>query len=196
MKNKVERIYRKKLINCFVVSVDETHEIVDKVCTKCEGTGKLKHFSHVDNGICFKCGGSGKGNRVKIKKQTLKEIEDFKQKLKDKIENEKDEWRENAKIVSYNNCKNEIGVFKNTETVYIVMENNSYYIKDELKAMGAKWGNKIRRWYFEEKPNTNYKLKEINLQDFIVFSDNTNPDIVNVYSVMWREVYEKCESKF
>jgi hypothetical protein len=28
-------------------------------CLKCNGTGRLAHFAHVDNGRCFTCGGSG-----------------------------------------------------------------------------------------------------------------------------------------
>jgi hypothetical protein len=30
------------------------------VCPKCEGTGKLHHYNHVDKGICYKCKGFGK----------------------------------------------------------------------------------------------------------------------------------------
>lgn len=35
----------------------------DKVavdCSRCNGQGNFKHFSHVAEGDCFKCGGSGK----------------------------------------------------------------------------------------------------------------------------------------
>lgn len=28
-------------------------------CSKCNGTGNLKNYSHVMNGVCFKCNGTG-----------------------------------------------------------------------------------------------------------------------------------------
>jgi hypothetical protein len=33
-------------------------------CTRCNGTGNLKGFSHVRGGICFRCEGSGKEPRT------------------------------------------------------------------------------------------------------------------------------------
>ena len=29
-------------------------------CNKCNGTGKIEVFKHIQNGICFECGGCGK----------------------------------------------------------------------------------------------------------------------------------------
>lgn len=29
-------------------------------CKRCEGTGRLAHFGHVNNGVCLKCRGAGK----------------------------------------------------------------------------------------------------------------------------------------
>lgn len=29
-------------------------------CSRCDGEGRVKSFSHVLGGVCFKCGGSGK----------------------------------------------------------------------------------------------------------------------------------------
>jgi hypothetical protein len=29
-------------------------------CPKCDGSGKLRHFMHIDNGRCFECAGVGK----------------------------------------------------------------------------------------------------------------------------------------
>lgn len=31
----------------------------DFACTRCEGKGRIRGFSHVENGICFGCGGRG-----------------------------------------------------------------------------------------------------------------------------------------
>lgn len=30
------------------------------VCQKCNGTGKVEHFSHIASGECFACGGTGR----------------------------------------------------------------------------------------------------------------------------------------
>lgn len=194
----VQRIYRKRIVECVVVAKDETHEIIEKVCEKCNGTGKLNHFQHVDNGVCFKCGGHGTtGKQLQIKRLSEEELQLAIKKIQEdkdiKEEKEKMAWREQAKINSYNYCRGEIGVFKNVDKVWIVVEKDTYSIKDDLKAMGAKWGNKVKRWYFEQKPETDYKLKEVKFENCIYFSDNPDPDIVNVWSVAWGDTYKEFE---
>ena len=194
----VNRIYRKRIVECVVVSSNETHEIIERVCDKCGGTGRLKHYAHVDNGVCFKCGGNGKtGKQLKIKRLSEEELEQAIKQIEEeeriKLEEHQKAWREQAKEHSYNYCKNEIGVFRNVDTAYIVMEKDTYSIKDELKEMGAKWANKVKRWYFEQKPETDYKLKEVKLENCIYFSDNPNPDIINTWSIAWGDTYKEFE---
>jgi hypothetical protein len=31
-----------------------------RVCTRCNGTGYLPQFKHIEGGVCFKCRGAGK----------------------------------------------------------------------------------------------------------------------------------------
>ena len=66
-------------------------------CCKCSGTGYIKGFSHIQNGVCFTCSGSGKVLSYKTSeqkqknyelKQTIKELEE-KKVLED---NEFEEW--------------------------------------------------------------------------------------------------------
>lgn len=33
--------------------------VKSRTCVRCNGTGYLPQFKHVENGICFKCRGSG-----------------------------------------------------------------------------------------------------------------------------------------
>jgi DnaJ-class molecular chaperone len=34
-------------------------------CNRCDGTGRLPHFGHVNNGVCLKCRGAGKVVKTK-----------------------------------------------------------------------------------------------------------------------------------
>ncbi|MDU4051129.1 MAG: hypothetical protein E7H33_09455 [Clostridium perfringens] len=41
---------------------------------------------------------------------------------------------------------------------------NTYNIKDELKAAGARWNKELKTWTFENEV-ANYKVKKINYED-------------------------------
>jgi DnaJ-class molecular chaperone len=41
-----------------------------KTCNRCEGTGRLAHFGHVNNGVCIKCAGKGRVMVMKSIKTT------------------------------------------------------------------------------------------------------------------------------
>lgn len=194
--NIVKRIYRKRVIDCVVVGANDTHEQIKKLCDKCDGKGVLEHYAHIDKGVCFKCGGSGLNDKIySIKKidNLTQEIQKLQAEQDVKEQKAKDEWRDKAKETSLKECRKQLKVFNNTDTVYIVVEKNTYSIKDELKSMGAKWGGTLKRWYFENKPETQYKLKEVNIYDCIYLTDNTNPEVVNTWNVAWGSTYQAFE---
>jgi hypothetical protein len=39
-------------------SEDKLIKLFVSFCTRCNGTGSLEHYKHVENGICFKCNGT------------------------------------------------------------------------------------------------------------------------------------------
>ena len=49
------------------------------MCNKCNGTGFLKHYEHVNNGTCYSCKGTGGVGNVDISKNTnlLRELENI-----------------------------------------------------------------------------------------------------------------------
>lgn len=47
------------------------------ICGKCDGTGKLPHFSHVAQGTCFRCGGSGFAGSVRVTKKLINQLYDM-----------------------------------------------------------------------------------------------------------------------
>ncbi len=60
--------------------MNKTKTLFD-VCWKCDGSGDLPHFSHIDNGRCWACGTSGQiaRGRVIIKRFQLQTLHEFKQ---------------------------------------------------------------------------------------------------------------------
>lgn len=37
---------------------------LDELCRKCDGTGKLPQFNHIEGGKCFECGGTGERQQL------------------------------------------------------------------------------------------------------------------------------------
>lgn len=42
-------------------------------CPKCDGSGRISAFAHIESGACFRCGGSGK---IAFRKSTQKPVVD------------------------------------------------------------------------------------------------------------------------
>lgn len=105
----VKRFFKGKFIYGEVVGIDKNGlEIFEKVCDKCNGTGKLQHYNHNDNGICYKCMGNGKGKIIKgtkemtdeeTKEEVLKVIREKKRKKNQFCDDEMiDKWRKNETL--------------------------------------------------------------------------------------------------
>lgn len=46
---------------------NKTSEQTEKVtCSRCNGTGYLSQYAHVEGGICFKCRGAKFSKRIRI----------------------------------------------------------------------------------------------------------------------------------
>lgn len=118
----------------------------DVVCTcaKCRGTGRLECFMHVSNGICFDCDGAGV-KHVEDKVYTPEYLE------KKRIRDEKKSLKQAAERLESENKRtfNRLGL--NEEGVAYVVLGDTYSIRAELKAEGAKF-NYFLGWHFAEEP--------------------------------------------
>lgn len=118
----------------------------DVVCTcaKCRGTGRLECFMHVSNGICFDCDGAGV-KHVEHKVYTPEYLE------KKRIRDEKKFLKQAAVRLEAENKKtfNKLGL--NEDGIAYVVLGDTYSIKEELKAEGAKF-NYFLGWHFLEEP--------------------------------------------
>ena len=119
-------------------------------CPKCGGTGYIPQYNHVEDGICFDCSGSGwidkKEYEHMIEQQATRDIKRL----------SKQESNLKAARDFY------------TDVLYLVI-GNTYSIKNELKANGAKWNFWMTGWTFTE-PKENYKTIAINYNDVKDFS--------------------------
>lgn len=119
------------------------YDVVCK-CAKCSGTGRLACFMHISNGICFDCDGAGV-NHVEHKVYTPEYLE------KKRIRDEKKFLKQAAERVEIENKKKFKSLGLNEEGIAYVVLGDTYSIKEELKAEGAKF-NYFLGWHFSEEP--------------------------------------------
>ena len=122
-------------------------------CWKCGGKGVIPYFGHVDSGVCFCCGGTGKFSKH-ARIYTAAEREKMDAAAERKRERELEKKRAGA------TAKREAWLEKynlKDGNIFIVAGCNTFEIKDELKAQGAKFYSGIG-WFFgtetvpQEKP--------------------------------------------
>lgn len=110
----------------------------DDTCSKCGGRGYIHGYEHVAGGVCFRCEGSGIDPRPTITKEYTPE---YKAKLEQK---RVEKCKKNASNFNFTKLQ-ELGFTQGS--TYIVL-GNTYAIKDDLKALGAKY-NKALGWHFD-----------------------------------------------
>lgn len=101
-------------------------KIIEIACPNCNGKGYIPHYDYNCQGVCFKCNGTG---RIEEKQYTEEELK----KKEEKINN-----KHQASL-------RELRGFKNTDTLYLVEQNNTYEIKNQLKQDGTKWNMYFRK---------------------------------------------------
>lgn len=117
-----------------------TKHWTDDVCPKCGGTGVIDAYYMIEAGVCFKCGGSGHyvTNWKEYTPEYAKKLEERRlARLRKKAP------EENAKWLKRNG-------FSEDGVTWIVT-GNTYDIKDDLKAAGAKW-NGLLGWHLDHDP--------------------------------------------
>lgn len=133
-----------------------TREYVDPRCPKCGGEGFIYYYAHVNAGVCFKCGGTGKAphpERIRV----------YTPEYKAKVIAKRDQkLREQA--VEKNKKTLEKYGFNASGEAYIIL-GNTYSIKDELKAAGAKY-NSFLGWHFSE-PQDSYPILKLIAEEIL-----------------------------
>lgn len=117
-------------------------------CMKCGGSGIIRMYIPINGGECFDCNGSG------ISEWDSKEYTpEYEAKLQAQREKrfEKKKAAEMAKASEKNAKFFENNGFNPEGKTYFVL-GNTYDIKDELKAKGAKWDNASRHWHMANQP--------------------------------------------
>ena len=118
---------------------NNTHYYTDSRCPKCGGKGYLPGYEHVEGGVCFLCGGSGRHGR-----QVIVRTEEYNEKLTQaRLERaRKTAGKRNAEFLKSRG-------FSVDGFAWIVM-GNTFEIKDQLKAAGARYDN-IFGWHFDHE---------------------------------------------
>ena len=120
---------------------------VKVICPNCNGKGEIPHYHYNCDGICFRCLGKG---YIMEKQYTDKELEKI----------------NNKRITKEQLNTKELRGYKNTDTLYIVAEVNTYDIKKQLKQDGAIWNQYFKEWTFEDDNlKDKYNLVAVKYED-------------------------------
>lgn len=135
-----------------------THYYVDHKCPKCGGTGNLPYYAHVEGGTCFLCGGSGYYDTSIIVRR-----EEYAHELAEKrlARARKAAPAKNAAFLKAEG-------FSEDGKTYVVL-GETYAIRDELKAAGAKFNHSLG-WHFAA-PNEKYETAEL-AKDTVIHQDD------------------------
>lgn len=145
------------------------------ICPACGGTGYLPQYHFNEGGLCFTCNGSG-FKRITWKKYTP----EYEAKLNAK---------KNAKRIAQADETNKFFLrkynFNEDGKIYVVL-GNTYEIKEQLKAEGARYSQEFGWSFNENKPNT----IEINIDEV------ANKNDYNEYCLKeWYEIKEIIKNK-
>lgn len=121
-------------------------------CPKCGGKGYIPGYEMIAGGVCFKCGGSGEFGHS-WKEYTPEYAAKLEERRLKKLRAKAPE--KNAKILKDNG-------FNEEGFMWIVL-GDTYSIKEELKAAGAKFDPQFF-WHFDHKPEKFQTIK-ISIED-------------------------------
>lgn len=116
---------------------------VTEKCPKCGGTGLVRCYIPVNGGVCYDCGGSGISRYTK-KVYTPEYMRKKEAAAKAKLDRETAAKKATAAADNLEfypkHGFNENGVG------YIIIDANTYEIKDEIKEAGGKFNGSIKEW--------------------------------------------------
>ena len=124
-----------------------TKYFADYVCKRCGGQGGLPQWTSTGY-TCYECGGTGVAAKPDIYKEYTPEYEA-------KLEERRAKAREKERLERIEQVKNKLPeIYQNhgfsSDGKIFVVTGNTYGIREELKAAGAKWFSALRSWGFTE----------------------------------------------
>lgn len=125
-----------------------TKYFADYTCKRCGGQGGLPQWIYTGY-TCYECGGTGRAAKPEIFKEYTPEYEA-------KLEERRAKVREKKRLERIEQIKSELPEiyqkhgFSSEGKIFVVI-GNTYEIREELKAAGAKWFNALRSWGFTEE---------------------------------------------
>lgn len=124
-----------------------TKYFADYTCKRCGGQGGLPQWIYTGY-TCYECGGTGVAAKPEIFKEYTPEYEA-------KLEERRSKAREKKRLERIDQIKSELPeIYQkhgfSSEGKIFVVTGNTYEIREELKAAGAKWFSVLRSWGFTE----------------------------------------------
>ncbi|GCD12615.1 hypothetical protein [Clostridium tagluense] len=141
-----------KQLKSWIDEKGKAWEEVEETCDRCGGAGFHigNGWEHYNGSACFKCDGKKyiRTNRriLTDKEKQYKETARLKRETKAK----ETEFADRMKRIERMNSDDKKSVGFVTDTIYIILDENSFDIKEELKLQGARWNNSFRSWIFLE----------------------------------------------
>ena len=136
-------------------------------CPHCGGEGRDRAWSFTGF-TCWKCNGTGEVAPYTVKVHTP----EYEAILNEK-NRQKREKKIADKIASYQadmrKAYREVG-FNDDGYLYIVTEDDTYSIKEDLKKAGARWFPTIGKWGFKQDPQS-WKTYRIQFDDFYYINE-------------------------
>lgn len=141
----------------------------DENCPKCGGRGYIYGYEHVEGGRCFKCGGTGYYGHS-WKEYTPEYAAKLEERRLAKMKKQAPEF--NQKFFKKNG-------FNEEGFTWIVL-GNTFEIKEELKAAGAKYNNELL-WHFNHE-QTAYPCVKVSIEELAEMTafGTWSFDVVNV----------------
>lgn len=124
-----------------------TKYFADYTCKRCGGQGGLPQWTYTGY-TCYECGGTGVAAKPDIYKEYTPEYAA-------KLEERRVKAREKKRLERIEQIKNKLPEiyqdhgFSSDGKIFVVT-GNTYEIREELKAAGAKWFSALRSWGFTE----------------------------------------------
>ena len=130
-------------------------------CPHCDGKGHDRSWQ-ATGFTCWKCNGTGIYEHIEkeytpeyLAKQAEKNRAKQEKKIADQIAAYKADMTKAYREVNFNDAG----------CIYVVTEPNTYSIKEDLKADGARWRPTMQKWFFKERPEK-WQTIEVNWSDF------------------------------
>ena len=132
------------------------------LCPRCNGTGIVKIYVPVNGGDCYECGGSGI-----IEWEDKEYTPEYEAKLE--VQRQKREAKRMAKLEAELPAKQaawlEKNGFNSDKATYIFL-GNTYEIKDQLKALGAKF-DYFFGWHIDHEVE-DYQTMKVDLSEYLM----------------------------